>query len=140
VRVGLKWPNDLYVDGRKLGGILIETRWRHARPDWIAVGIGINVRAPGLATATGLPDTVDRVTVLSAVVAAVRRAVGASGGLTTTELDAWSARDIAVGRECREPALGTVHGIDVDGALVVRTAAGLATFRAGSLVLTDGTA
>ena len=26
--VQLKWPNDLYVDGRKLGGILIEARWR----------------------------------------------------------------------------------------------------------------
>ncbi|MEM8737394.1 MAG: biotin--[acetyl-CoA-carboxylase] ligase [Planctomycetota bacterium] len=34
----IKWPNDLYVDGRKIAGILVETR-DHAA----AVGVGINV-------------------------------------------------------------------------------------------------
>src|ERR1700750_2411169 len=30
--VRLKWPNDLYVDERKLAGVLIEVRWREAQP------------------------------------------------------------------------------------------------------------
>jgi BirA family transcriptional regulator, biotin operon repressor / biotin---[acetyl-CoA-carboxylase] ligase len=38
----IKWPNDLRVDGRKLGGILIETRpIGHGRRAWV-IGIGIN--------------------------------------------------------------------------------------------------
>src|SRR5918999_4906504 len=30
--VGLKWPNDLYLGRGKLAGILVEARWREARP------------------------------------------------------------------------------------------------------------
>ncbi|MEO1529880.1 MAG: biotin--[acetyl-CoA-carboxylase] ligase [Planctomycetota bacterium] len=41
VRVGLKWPNDLYADGRKLGGILIESSQAHL--DQVVVGVGVNV-------------------------------------------------------------------------------------------------
>ena len=44
--VRLKWPNDLFVEGRKLAGILIEARWRESRLDWVAIGVGINVSAP----------------------------------------------------------------------------------------------
>ncbi len=40
----LKWPNDLLLDGAKLGGILVE-----AGPGWVVIGIGINLReAPSL--------------------------------------------------------------------------------------------
>ncbi|HEY5801464.1 MAG TPA: biotin--[acetyl-CoA-carboxylase] ligase [Burkholderiaceae bacterium] len=45
VQVQLKWPNDLFKDGKKLGGILIETA---AAPDgvWAVIGIGINLLLP----------------------------------------------------------------------------------------------
>ncbi|NPA97163.1 MAG: biotin--[acetyl-CoA-carboxylase] ligase [Crenarchaeota archaeon] len=39
----LKWPNDLVIDGRKLGGILIEARAEADRLLYALVGIGINV-------------------------------------------------------------------------------------------------
>lgn len=42
-QVGLKWPNDLWVDGRKLGGILVEVAPSNA----IVAGIGLNVCLPG---------------------------------------------------------------------------------------------
>jgi BirA family biotin operon repressor/biotin-[acetyl-CoA-carboxylase] ligase len=42
--VVLKWPNDLKVDGRKLGGILCESRWVGDAPE-VVVGFGINVHA-----------------------------------------------------------------------------------------------
>jgi BirA family biotin operon repressor/biotin-[acetyl-CoA-carboxylase] ligase len=41
-RVGLKWPNDLLVQGKKLGGILSETRGEAGRAG-VVVGIGLNV-------------------------------------------------------------------------------------------------
>lgn len=40
--VRVKWPNDLLVDGRKLGGLLVHAR--HGEVRWCAVGLGVNVR------------------------------------------------------------------------------------------------
>ncbi len=40
---GLKWPNDLVVEGKKLGGILIELRAESAGPACVVIGIGLNV-------------------------------------------------------------------------------------------------
>ena len=40
--LGVKWPNDLVVQGRKLGGILCESRWQGQRVE-VVVGVGINV-------------------------------------------------------------------------------------------------
>lgn len=42
VAVGLKWPNDLYVGGRKLGGALCHARSATGQA-WVRVGVGINV-------------------------------------------------------------------------------------------------
>ncbi|HEX2703669.1 MAG TPA: biotin--[acetyl-CoA-carboxylase] ligase, partial [Solirubrobacteraceae bacterium] len=39
----LKWPNDILIDGRKVSGILVESR---PRESWAVVGIGINVAVP----------------------------------------------------------------------------------------------
>lgn len=36
--IRLKWPNDVLANGRKLSGILLE-----AGPDWLALGIGVNL-------------------------------------------------------------------------------------------------
>jgi BirA family transcriptional regulator, biotin operon repressor / biotin---[acetyl-CoA-carboxylase] ligase len=42
IPVGLKWPNDLLLQGKKLGGILTETAIRQGRIDQAVIGIGIN--------------------------------------------------------------------------------------------------
>ncbi|HKS56448.1 MAG TPA: biotin--[acetyl-CoA-carboxylase] ligase [Steroidobacteraceae bacterium] len=44
--VGLKWPNDLIWQQRKLGGILIEMRGESAGPAQVVIGLGINMRMP----------------------------------------------------------------------------------------------
>lgn len=49
--VRLKWPNDLYLEGRKLGGILIETQAMTRAPVHVVVGVGLNVRMPAEAGA-----------------------------------------------------------------------------------------
>jgi BirA family transcriptional regulator, biotin operon repressor / biotin---[acetyl-CoA-carboxylase] ligase len=50
VEATLKWPNDVLVGGRKIGGILTEASWSEGAVDSVVVGIGVNVglRAHGL--------------------------------------------------------------------------------------------
>jgi BirA family biotin operon repressor/biotin-[acetyl-CoA-carboxylase] ligase len=142
--VGLKWPNDLYLRDAKLGGILIEARWRDGRPEWVAIGVGINLRAPAdESRAIGLTPGVTRDALLAAIASPLRAAAAALGPLSADEWSAFAARDIAIGRRCIEPAIGTVAGIDASGALLVRLGSpehGTVTaVRAGSLVLEEAT-
>lgn len=39
----IKWPNDIYHEGKKLGGILTECVFSGARPDRVLIGIGLNI-------------------------------------------------------------------------------------------------
>jgi len=134
--VRLKWPNDLYVDGRKLGGILIEARWQEGRLEWVAVGVGVNVLEPiHVAGGTGLEAGTRRVDVLVDLIPAVRTAASYRGALGSDELAEWSSRDMARGHGCSEPARGTVMGISASGELLVAIADSVARFRSGSLVL-----
>lgn len=134
--VRLKWPNDLYVEDSKLGGILIEARWREHRLEWIALGIGINVIASqDVPASAGLDSGTQRIEVLVDLVPALRAAAAATGDLTLIELVEWNARDIARGRRCVEPARGIVEGISATGELLVALADSVARFRSGSLVL-----
>lgn len=136
--VQLKWPNDLYTGGRKLGGILVEARWREQTLDWIAIGVGINVRQPpGEANATSLRAGVSRVDVLRAVVPRLRASAARVGPLDAAERSAFAARDIGAGRQCIEPAVGRVLGIDDRGALLVETSSGVIQARTGSLVFKE---
>lgn len=43
VRAELKWPNDVLVGGRKLGGILAEASSASAGVEWVVAGIGVNL-------------------------------------------------------------------------------------------------
>jgi len=43
-RLALKWPNDILLDGAKLGGVLIETAWSTAEMSAVVIGIGLNLR------------------------------------------------------------------------------------------------
>lgn len=137
--VRLKWPNDLYSGGAKLAGILVETRWREQRLDWAALGLGINLIVPeGVdRPAAALRPGSERVDVLAALVPVLRAAASLSGPLAGAELEAYSERDLARGRRCSAPVPGVVQGIDAHGSLVVRTAAGDAPFRSGSLLLEE---
>jgi BirA family biotin operon repressor/biotin-[acetyl-CoA-carboxylase] ligase len=135
--VGLKWPNDLLLHGHKLGGILVESRWRDSRPDWVTVGIGINYMTPPDQVAAALGDAVDQVALLGEIVPAVRAAATARGHLSERELAEYAARDLAAGHACRAPRAGRVAGVAADGALLVVTAAGVERCRDGSLVLED---
>ena len=136
--IRLKWPNDLYVDRGKLAGILVEARWREQAVEWVAIGLGVNVKAPdNVETAAGLDVGTSRLDVLLELVPAIRIAARSSGPLLIEEMEEFDARDIARGRVCVEPALGRVAGITPTGELLVALADSVAPFRSGSLVLQD---
>lgn len=134
--VRLKWPNDLWLDDTKLGGILIETA--SAGPDpqarYAIVGIGLNVQprpAEGLSTPPAylqqLRPGMDAGAVLLAIVpplvAALQR-FEAEGFAPFR--DAFARRDALAGRPVRlsDGTMGTAQGVDGQGALLVHTAAG----------------
>jgi len=136
-RVRLKWPNDIFVGDKKLAGVLVEARWHGSRLDWLAIGVGINVRVPDRMDAASLTTT-ERVSILRSVVPALRGAIATTGQLTEDELTRFAARDLARGRQCAAPAPGVVAGIRADGALLVDGEDGRrAVFHAGSIILTE---
>jgi BirA family biotin operon repressor/biotin-[acetyl-CoA-carboxylase] ligase len=136
--IRLKWPNDLYIDQGKLGGILVEARWREQAVEWVAIGLGVNVKAPdNVETAAGLEPGAERLDVLADLVPAVVAATRAKGPLDAGEMEEFAARDIARGRRCIEPAVGRVTGITPSGELLVALADAIVPFRSGSLVLED---
>lgn len=135
--VTLKWPNDLYVDRGKLAGVLTEARWHGDKLEWVAIGVGINVRAPEGETAAGLAPGTQRLEVLDAVVPAIHDAASRRGALTEAELALFASRDLAAGHACVEPVAGRVCGIDPGGALLVEVGSGVVAVRAGSLVLKE---
>lgn len=136
--IGIKWPNDLLVEGAKLAGILVEARWREGAPEWIAIGIGVNVRsAPGAGSAA-LAEGASRLAVLDALLPAIASAAIASGPLSAAELGAIEARDVARSRLVGSPASGRVEGISTAGELLVRgDDGGLQRCRSGSLIFRE---
>jgi BirA family transcriptional regulator, biotin operon repressor / biotin---[acetyl-CoA-carboxylase] ligase len=143
-RIGLKWPNDLLLDGGKLGGILIELRGEAQGPATIAVGLGLNVRLGAAARAEiraagGLPPAElaaamaaapDRNLLAAALVAAIAGCLDrAPAGLGDAVLAEWRQRDALWGRAVRiddagAPLSGLARGIDPSGALLLDTADG----------------
>ena len=134
--IRVKWPNDLFIEYGKLAGILVEARWRERSLEWVAIGLGINVRSPdGVQGSAWLEPDTNRIDVLTELIPGVRAAVAETGPLRKSEMEEFAARDLARGRRCVAPALGRVAGITPDGELLVTLADSVAKFRSGSLVL-----
>ncbi len=145
VALQLKWPNDLMLGGRKLGGILCEARWHGAALGWVAIGLGINVSNPipdaladsAIALATAAPGVAPDA-LAAPLAAAIAEAGSAQGLLTPEELESFRARDWLRGKRISVPAPGLVEGIASDGSLLVRTANGSTTrFRSGTVLLAE---
>lgn len=145
IRVQLKWPNDLLVDGRKLGGILCEGSLAGDRFA-LVVGIGINLgqREGDFPHGLEFPATslamygagAERAVVAGAVVGAIAALrADPAHALSAAELREFRKRDIL--RDCAimldgDPA-GIARGVSADGALQVETAGGLLEIRSGTV-------
>ena len=125
--VRIKWPNDLMLGERKLGGILCEARWTGDQLGWIVIGLGINVQN---APAGGLRDTAVSLAaagsplragdLVTPMTAALRRAGSLVGALDPAERLAFAARDWLAGRTLAAPVAGTADGVTEAGALRIR--------------------
>lgn len=141
-RAGLKWPNDVLVDDRKVGGILCESRWQGDALQWLGAGIGLNVaneipvELSGRAVALcELRPTVRRIDVLDLLVPALMRVAVHGAQLTEFECAAFARRDWLRGRQIRAPLAGRAAGIRPDGALLVDTGAGTTMVQGGHVEL-----
>jgi BirA family transcriptional regulator, biotin operon repressor / biotin---[acetyl-CoA-carboxylase] ligase len=134
--VDLKWPNDLQVSRRKLGGILAESSGTGGSPDCVVVGYGLNVLATAFPPelrdrATSLESElgrgVDRHLLLAETLAALsRRYEDLLAGRFDAILDAWRRLAPAASgarvtwTTSSGIASGVTAGIDDLGALLVR--------------------
>ncbi|MBL0939991.1 MAG: biotin--[acetyl-CoA-carboxylase] ligase [Gemmatimonadaceae bacterium] len=140
-RITLKWPNDLWLGDGKLGGILIEARWRDGLPEWVAIGVGINRKpaADARVRSSHVRADVSRDALLGAVAPALRRAAAATGVLSDNECREWATRDRIAGRRVLTPADGVVQGITADGAISIRGDDGMVRhLHSGSLTVFEG--
>lgn len=138
VRCRIKWPNDVWVERRKVSGILVEAR---PAAGWAVVGIGLNTavtRFPDelLETATSL-RLGSPWDALAPLAAALERWTSAGADEV---LPAWRERDALLGSEVRwEGGEGTARGVDDGGSLLVETRDGeLLTLGAGEVHLLRG--
>ncbi len=144
-RIGLKWPNDLWLSTpegeRKLAGILVETAsWEGLR--YVVIGIGINIRAvaldpalPASALASVPPgglqelaSELDAPAALLRIIPPLVQAIQAFAQFGFAPFQArFAARDVLAGRpvQLSDGTSGTAHGVGENGALLVHTAAGM---------------
>jgi BirA family biotin operon repressor/biotin-[acetyl-CoA-carboxylase] ligase len=136
----VKWPNDVWIDRRKVSGILVEGR---PQEGWAVLGLGVNVsRAredfpPELRdTATSLRiagDDREPEQVLAALLVALEARLSQPAA---DVLAAWSERDALRGETVRwRDGEGTAAGIDETGALLVDAAHGRVALDAGEVQL-----
>ena len=145
----IKWPNDVVFAGedgtlRKVAGILCEGR---PAEGWAVAGIGLNV---ALDLADVPEDVAARAATMGRTPADLEPVLAELLGHLTAALDrapadllrAWSARDVLAGAEIAwerpgggAAGAGTADGVDAQGRLLVRTAAGVEALDAGEVHL-----
>lgn len=146
---GLRWPNDLLIHGRKVGGVLIDARINGDRVEAAVLSLGINVNVPREAlpaelreTATSLLSATGRRWPLEALAARVLnnlerdwpRLLAEAPGLAAR----WRQHDAIFGAEvCVEiggsGAQGLGQGIDEEGALMLKMADGTRRITSGEV-------
>jgi len=150
----VKWPNDVLIDGLKLGGILTEARLDADRIRDLVIGCGLNLTPPekgwrgelkGKAVALN-ELTTKPIDINHFAAALVNRLLRACqdfqrGTFTDRLAELWHRYDTLRGREItllfgRETITGIAHGIDHDGCLLLEMGDGpLKRFRAGEVTL-----
>ncbi|HWK53507.1 MAG TPA: bifunctional biotin--[acetyl-CoA-carboxylase] ligase/biotin operon repressor BirA [Hyphomicrobiales bacterium] len=149
--VGLKWPNDLLCEGRKIGGVLLEISGDLQSRCHVVIGVGLNLRAR--------VDDMQQVTQPWTDLAAYGIAPQARNALVAALLNAlvdavalfrergfaafltrWEALDLGYAQpldvfEGEAVVTGTGQGVDASGALLVATPQGLRRFHGGEISL-----
>lgn len=134
LRPGIKWPNDVLINGKKVGGILIENELPHQGNVTAIVGIGINVELKPESfrdiaeTATGLEQEagvcVSRSEVIVKLLEAFDEMYDPGRDRAAAYAD-WKTRLVTLGEEVtvtwKDNSLeGTAESVDETGAMVLR--------------------
>jgi BirA family biotin operon repressor/biotin-[acetyl-CoA-carboxylase] ligase len=136
VRCAIKWPNDVWVDGRKLAGILVEGR---PQEGWAVLGIGLNVTTKQDEFPEELRETATSLGTSSIEKVLERLSARLDARLADDPariVADWSERDALRGRQIRwQGGEGTATGIDESGSLMVETSSGRVALDAGEVHL-----
>ncbi|EED30758.1 biotin-(acetyl-CoA-carboxylase) ligase [gamma proteobacterium NOR5-3] len=150
-QLSLKWPNDVYLDGRKLAGILVEMNGDFSGPCDVIIGVGINVQLPESMTAqieqpwSDLRSVIDESFSRSVLVGKLLNrmlpalAVYEQEGFALwrgrwQSLDAFAGRSVIVDNSGQRIA-GEAQGVDERGALLLRTGTGVQSLHGGEVSL-----
>jgi BirA family biotin operon repressor/biotin-[acetyl-CoA-carboxylase] ligase len=150
--VGVKWPNDVLLSGRKLAGILIEIQGDVLSGATAVIGIGVNVRADsGLADQAGQPvadlaealgELPDRNALLVAILAELATLLpefDAQGFAPFAEpwqaMHVWQGQRVQVINAAGTLTQGKALGVDAQGALLLETEAGVQLVHSGEVSL-----
>ena len=146
VECRVKWPNDVWIDGRKVAGILVEGR---PQEGWAVLGVGVNVgeqRFPeelaSVATSLALDESAvgsrqSAEVVLRLLLSALDRRLADS---PEDVLESWRERDALLGSKIAwRDGEGTAAGVDETGALLVDTSDGRVALQAGEVHLRTAT-
>jgi len=150
--IRVKWPNDLVREGRKLGGILIETRVHGDGGLTVVTGVGLNYRFPAAWTERTDQPIVDLYEVMSGspvsrnlvaavIITTVADTVSGMASLDVKDLPLrWRNRDSTMGKVVELRATGGLvrgcsEGIDHKGRLLLRTNNGIEHFEVGDMTL-----
>ncbi len=137
LQVGIKWPNDIVYEGKKLAGILLEMSTIQGGIQYLVIGIGINVNIPLGKFSLELQDRassllqvsgqlVDRTALLQALLQELELAyLQLNCGQFELVLTDWREASVTLGQEVQvedasELYLGTALDIDEQGALLLR--------------------
>ncbi|MDF2873874.1 MAG: birA [Sporomusa sp.] len=147
---GIKWPNDILCNGRKVVGILTEMSAEMDAINHIVIGMGINVNIEPqefpseiAATATSLSiasgHQVPRVKLLTAILAELENVynIVKTSGFVPVLAD-WKSQSITLGQQVDVRGVdrsftGVAIDIDADGALLIETPQGLERVLAGDV-------
>jgi BirA family biotin operon repressor/biotin-[acetyl-CoA-carboxylase] ligase len=152
LRAGLKWPNDIVSEGKKLGGILIELSGDMLGPSTAVIGIGLNVRLsqrvrvaidqPATDIESLIEERVDRNALLASLLLELDRALSvfAADGFAPFRSE-WEQHHAHQGKTVTlvlpdgRSERGRVRGVAEDGALVLDTRGGSKRFHSGEVSL-----
>lgn len=136
-RLGLKWPNDVLLDGGKIAGILLETTSAGGEVDWLLIGIGVNLRSvpedvrdaafPPVALGEDAPspaDFLDRLAGYMHTQETILHRLGFDAIREKWLRDAARLGEIITARTGREEIIGRFEDVDENGQLVLTTADG----------------
>jgi BirA family biotin operon repressor/biotin-[acetyl-CoA-carboxylase] ligase len=121
----VKWPNDVWIDERKVAGVLIEGRPEEDGGGWAIVGVGLNVAVPQSAFPEELRESAtslgDGASIESALAALNEALAGWVDAAPERVLEEFKRRDALRGRRISwQDGRGTAEGVDAQGHLLVR--------------------